>query len=182
MCKNITISICNLNHPSRIFPSHEKTPFLSFPTLSTLTTAHMSYSCYLVFGMFIIHSLHVSSTQLLVSTLASQALPWDMSALKCLSSRPAGPACHQENTRSWRSVPGSPASQGTQALRAHWGCRCQLSCTLGLTLSMRGHFTFIPASKPELMILKVCFCLSRCMWLFPSTKRNKSKGFQTGCS
>lgn len=181
MCTNITISTSNFNHPSYIFLSHGKAPFLSFPTPSTLTTAHRSYSCYLVFAMFIMPSLHVSNTQLLGPTLASQALPWDMSALKCLSSRPAGPACHQEDRRSWRSVLGSPASQGTQALRRHWGCRCQLSCAPGLTLSMRGHFTFITASKPELMILKTCFCLSRCMWLFPSTKRNKSKRFQTGC-
>lgn len=76
--------------------------------------------------------------------------------------------------------PGLTRFAGTQALLGRWGCRCQLSCAPGLTLSVRGHFTFITASKPELMILKACFCLSRCMWLFPSTKRNMSTRFQTG--
>lgn len=44
-----------------------------------------------------------------------------------------------------------------------------------LTPSMRSHFTFITTSEPELMILKVCFCLSRCVWPFPSSRRSKSE-------
>lgn len=86
------------------------------PPSTKTTAAHRCYSRSLVFTLFTMHSLLVTSTHILFPTPAPQALPWDMSALKCLSSQTTGPACHHETTRSCWLVLGSLAMQGTQAL------------------------------------------------------------------
>jgi hypothetical protein len=122
MCKDGMISISNLHRLSRTFHCTERHCFSHFLTPRTRTTAaHRSYSSSLVFTVFTMHPLLVPSTYLLFPTLTSQALPWDMSALKCLSSQTTGPACHHEATRSCWIVVGSLARQGSQALKQDQG-------------------------------------------------------------
>lgn len=111
MWKNVRISFSNLHRFPWTFHCTERHRFSLF-----LTPAHRSHSSSLVFTLFTMHSLLVTGTHILFPTPASQALPWDMSALKCLSSQTTGPACHHEAARSCWLVPGSLAMQGAQAL------------------------------------------------------------------
>lgn len=118
MCKTVTISTSNPHRLLRTFHCTARHCFSQLPDSKQALWPPQPTGATVVFwySLFTIHSLLVPRTCLLLPTLASQALPWDMSALKCLSPQTTGPACHHEATRSCWLVLGSLAMQGTQAL------------------------------------------------------------------
>lgn len=166
--------------PFKNSPLHRKALSLSLPD-SKHTRATVVLWCSPCLPC--IHS-PVPSTHLLFPTLASQALPWDMSALNSPSSQTTGPACHREATRSCWFHQGSLAMRGNPSFKRDRGSentgganassathrRWHLPC-------VQGHFTFITDDSESLFFV----CPGAC-GCFPSAQRNKSKALQAGWS